>query len=219
MHRGVTDEAPSPTRPPRRGLLRRHPVAIAAALAFALLVLALPQLARWGAQRALGGALGVPVAIGALWWNPLSGQATARGVSIGSGAEQITAQRIAAVLDVVGLWRAGDVRVEHLDIDGLVAPLSIDEQYRIRVGAFAGGGVSTTGAVPRIAVHDAALNDARIIVRHPSAGAERDSLLQFNQLNAADIELEPTPSGPRLGMSGRFTGSLDGAPVEGETEI
>src|SRR5262249_3141223 len=35
----------------------------------------------------------------------------------------------------------------------------------------------------------------------------------------ADIELEPTPSGPRLGVSGRFTGSLDGAPVEGETEI
>ena len=199
-------------------MLRRHPVVVAAALLFVALVIALPLLARWGVQRALGDALGVPVTIGAVWWNPFSGQATARSVSIGSGDDRMTAQRVAAVVDAMRLWGGGDVVVERVELDAPVATISIDEQYRVTLGVL-GSGPASSSATHHVSVHELVVSDGQLIVRHPIRGTVRTSLLRISHLNADGVDLESTPSGARLQMSGRFDGSIDGAPLDGETHV
>jgi hypothetical protein len=116
-----------------RSLRRRRRARWIVALALLLVALAIAalQIARVAAERKLSAALGTPVTIGTVWWLPWNGTLTANRVTIGSGEDQITARRVAALINPFRVSR-DDVAISRVDIDAPAGPVEIDDQYGSR---------------------------------------------------------------------------------------
>lgn len=186
--------------------MRRALLAVAVLLlAAAAVVAALPWLARPLLMGALSAALGTPVSIAALRWDPGAGGVVADDVRIGTGADAANVRRLTLTVDP----RALDLRqlaVERITVEAPVARLTLDEELRPLRGAGGGGGLP---ALPLpVMVREVVVTDATIAVRPP--GADADLAVAVRRAVASDVALD---AGGGLRFDGELTGSVDRAPL------
>ena len=203
-----------------RSLRRRRRARWIAALVLLLVGLAIAalQIARVAAERTLSAALGTPVTIGTVWWLPWNGRLTANRVTIGSGDDQITARRVAALINPFRVSR-DDVIISHVDIDAPAGPIEIDDQYGIRIGALGGAARGAGGSPPHVGIGELVVRDGEIAVRYPVGGATRTMPVRVTQFRASGVDLSPSPDGVRIKATGQFEGAMDRAPVHGDVQL
>src|SRR5262245_33411904 len=124
----AADEAPRRRRWLRWLLVTAGVVLVAAA---ALSYRFLPRLARPGVERALATALGAPVSIGALSWQPQSGRVTAERITIGaeSDANHLTIAQVVGEVRLARLWRR-EIVLSHIAVADAVGAVELDARYR-----------------------------------------------------------------------------------------
>ncbi|MDX2169171.1 MAG: DUF748 domain-containing protein [Deltaproteobacteria bacterium] len=179
---------------------------VLAALAVAA-VLWLPRVARPLLERALGGALGTPVAIGRLDWQPRDGLVSAEQVVIGAAPAGLRAGRVLLQGDLGALWR-GALVIDRLEVDAPAGTVELDEHYRpVLLAGDAGG---PTRHPPPITLRRVAVTDGDLTLRYPVRGELRDAQVHVAQLEASDV----SATGGNATLQGQLSGTLDGAPLE-----
>src|SRR5215470_5418405 len=99
-------EEETPTSRPARWLRRLLLLAVVgSALIVVFLVAGLPLVARPYLERALTAVLAQPVRIGTLSWDPFRGAVSAEHVAIGSGENEITAEKLSVDVELVRMLR------------------------------------------------------------------------------------------------------------------
>jgi hypothetical protein len=210
------NDAPIDGRPIRsRRRARVAVVVLVLAVAFAV---ALVQVARLAAERVLSATLGTPVAIGALWWAPWNGRVSAERVAIGRGDDQLTARRIAAVVNPFRVSREA-ITIGTVEVDQPTGPVQVNQDYHLVVPALGRGASASAGAPPHVTIRELVVNGGALSVRYPVRDTTRTAPLSIDRFAATDVELTPAPSGARLGMSGQFKGTIGAAPVQGDLQV
>jgi len=204
----MTVDASSPPAT-RRRRLRRALVAVgvvAAVVGTAAAVL-LPSLARPFVQRSLSAALGRPVSIERLAWEPVAGRVTAHGVSVGDGDDRITASRVLVEGSARALWR-GALVVDRVEIDDPTATVELDAHYRPLLPGF---GQPSEGppALPPITVQQLSVRNAALQVHYPLGETLRSAHLHLTTLDSSGIAIADGV----VQMRAQLAGSLDDAPV------
>lgn len=210
-----------PPPAPRRGFFRRHPIAITAVVLLVAGALAVFLLARSMVARLASDALGAPVSLGSLVWNPLSSTISVGSVALGSGDEQIAAKRLALVADVFRLAR-GDYAVERIELDGPTAAVRFDDQFQPTLVGFPTSAPKPDekpAPVPAVQIGEVVIRDGDLILDYPLGKHRRVAKLHIREFVARDAKLEAGKNGAEMSMSGRFEGTVDDAPVKGEAEI
>jgi hypothetical protein len=192
----------------RAGRVGRVLLASGAVLLVLLLaaILLLPRIARPLLERTLAVALGAPVSIGTLSWEPRNGVVTAEQVAIGEPPDLLRAGRVLLQGDLQALWR-GELVFERLEVDAPAGTVELDEHYRLRLGDAAAGDAARP---PPITLRRVAVADGDITVRYPVQNELRDAQLHIAHLDASDV----TAAGGDADLRGELSGTLDGAPLE-----
>lgn len=194
------------------------PLLAAAAGLVVLLFVGLLQAGRVLGARLLGGALGTPVSVGALWWAPWNGQLVIDWIAIGEGDARITIRRIATVLDILRL-SPGAIVLDRVEVDAPAGLVQVDDEYRVTIGALGGGSADTAAAPPHITVRELVVDEGKLVVRHPVGVATRDAMLNIERFVASGVEMAPAPDGARFALDGELRGTWDGAPVQGTVQL
>jgi len=136
----------------------------------------LPSLARPVAERTASAALGVPVSIGRLGWEPLSRRVTAEQVRIGGEDDRLAVRRLSADVQLERLWH-GEIGLDRVAIEAPVGVLELDASYRpILFGTEDDG--ATAAVLPDVNIGQIALSDAELTIRYPVRGQLHDAQLR-----------------------------------------
>ncbi len=204
--------------PRRRSRLRRALVvlgilAVLVVGAAVAVVILLPHLARPAIERALSGALGMPVTIGTLDWQPRDDRLTLADIALGSGAAQTTVRRIVVEVSPRALFD-GHIIVERVVVEAPAGAVELDADYRPRLPGF-GGDALGDRIVPPVTIRQVLVTDLDLTVRYPVQGELRAAQLRLTQFEASD--LTDTAGGPA--MRATLAGTLDAAPLEASANV
>lgn len=178
----------------------------------ALLVAALPWLARPLVAGALSAALGRPVAIAALHWHAAELSIVADDVRVGTPPDQVTVARITVAVDP----RASNRRHLVLDRVAVEAPRGTVALDQLLPSAARDGGTRAGPLRPPLAVtvREIVVSDAALAVRAPAPAAA--VALVVTSARATGVELG---GAAELQLSGDLAGTLDGAPLTASADV
>jgi len=204
--------------PRRRSRLCRAGVvlgilAVLAVVAAVAVVVLLPRLARPAIERALSGALGIPVTIGTLDWQPREDRLTLSDIALGSGVAQTTVRRIVVEASPRALLDR-HIIVERVVVEAPAGAVELDADYRPRLPGF-GGDALGDRIVPPVTIRQVVVTDLDLTVRYPVQGELRAAQLRLPQFEASD--LTDTAGGPP--MRATLAGTLDAAPLEASANV
>jgi uncharacterized protein involved in outer membrane biogenesis len=210
---------PAPSEPPSRSRLWRC-AALGALLLLgaAVLLVAVGTRVRPLVEARLTSALGVPVSLGLLWWNPWRAELIVERLAVGEGGQVATVRRLRAQVPLRPLLERR-VPLQALEVTGLQLALELDDQLRARVvGLPPGSGAgAAAGAPAELALARLTLRDARIELRPARESAFPPLELLVDELAARDLQRRE-----RTGLwSGAATlrGALAGVALEAEGEL
>lgn len=190
---------------------------LALAVLLALLVVALvaggPRVARPLLETALSAALGHPVSIAALSWNPAQGRLVAEGIRVDDPAGPLAVERVTVVVDLAGLDRR-HLTIAHIGIERPSGAIALDDDYRPVLGAPGGGGGAPSSPIP-LTVRELAISDGTLAVRLPQPDAEAVTV-HVERAAATGLELGP---GGALQFAARLKATVDGAPLTGAATV
>ncbi len=193
----------------RRKWLWRFLIAGVVLLVLAIgFVVALPWLARPMVAGALSAALGRPVTIAALRWDPAAFSVVADDVHAGRSPDELAVRRITVIVDPRNLDRH-HVAIDRITIEAPTGTVDLDA---LADGSGGGGGPPKLPLA--VTVREVEVSDAALAVHLPRA-AGSNVAVTIAHAGAADVEL----ADGALQLTGDLTGTVDGAPLTGKVEL